>query len=144
MGVMSMDLRERVARALGTGSSRVVVERFAVSASWVRKLWNRARTTGSLLPGGRGHPPRKVDAEGERMIRQWVISQPDMTIDEVRERYLTECRVSVSEPAMRRTLRRLGLSRKKRRSSPPNAKAKRTSPCAMPTSHAGSVGRDGA
>jgi len=44
----------------------------------------------------------------------------------------------------RRTLRRLGLSRKKRRSSPPNAKAKRTSPCAMPTSHAGSVGRDGA
>jgi transposase len=66
MGVMSMDLRERVARAFGAGSSRVVAERFAVSASWVRKFWNRARTTAALLPGGRGHPPRAMDAEGAK------------------------------------------------------------------------------
>ena len=79
-----MDLRKRVAKAKGT--SFEVAERFDVSASWVRKFRRLVATTGSLLPGRTGHRPRKVDAEGEALIRAWVAAQPDMTIPEVMAR----------------------------------------------------------
>jgi transposase len=61
--------------------------------------------------------------EGEGLIRQWLSEQQDLTIDELRERYRVERGIAVSEPAMRRTVNRMGLSRKKRRSLRRNAKA---------------------
>jgi len=109
-----MDLRERVAKAQGTGSSYAVADRFSVTDSWVRKIWIRARTLGSVAPLPRGgNRARKVDAEGEGLIRLWLGEQPDLTIDELRERYRVERAIAVSEPAMRRTVNRMGLSRKK-------------------------------
>jgi transposase len=140
MGPISMDLRERVAKAKGSGSSYAVAARFAVSSSWVRKLWGRLCATGSLLPGLRGHRARKVDEEGERLIRAWIEQQPDLTIPEVMARYRGERAVAVSEPAMRRALNRLGLSRKKRRSSQRSARAKKRSPRATTTSRVASDG----
>ena len=134
MKALSMDLRERVAKAKGTGSSYVVAERFAVASSWVRKIWIRARTLGSVAPLPRGgNRARKVDAEGEGLIRQWLDEQADLTIDELRERYRVERGIEVSEPAMRRTVNRMGLSRKKRRSLRRNAKANALSPHATRT-----------
>ena len=119
-----MDLRERVAKAKGTGSSYAVAERFSVTDSWVRKIWIRARTRGSVAPLPRGgNRARKVDAQGEELVRRWLGEQPDLTIDELRERYLAERQVAVSEPAMRRTVNRMGLSRKKRLSLRRSAKA---------------------
>jgi transposase len=124
MKALSMDLRERVAKAKGTGSSYAVAERFSVTDSWVRKIWIRARTRGSVAPLPRGgNRARKVDAQGEELVRRWLGEQPDLTIDELRERYLAERQVAVSEPAMRRTVNRMGLSRKKRRSLRRSAKA---------------------
>src|SRR5258706_11287629 len=114
MKALSMDLRERVANAKGTGSSYDVAERFAVHDSWVRKLWIRLAVTGSVAPLPRGgNRKRKVDKEGEGLIRVWLAEKPDMTIAEVMARYLTERGIVVSEPAMRRTVCRLGFSRKK-------------------------------
>jgi transposase len=123
-----MDLRERVAQARGTGSSYDVAKRFAVHDSWVRKVWIRVERTGSAaaLPQG-GNRPRKVDKDGEVRIQLWIAEQPDMTIVEVMARYLAERGVAVSEPAMRRTIRRLGFSRKKRRSSRPSVTARELS-----------------
>lgn len=136
-----MDLRERVAKAKGTGSSYEVAERFAVHDSWVRRIWIRLRTTGSVAPLERGgNRARKVDLEGEALIRSWVAAEPDLTILEIAARYLAERMVAVSEPAMRRTLRRLGFSRKKRRSSRPSAKASGSSSLAMTTSNGVSDG----
>jgi transposase len=60
-------------------------------------------------------------------------TQPDLTIDELRERYLAHRQVAVSEPAMRRTVNRMGLSRKKRRSLRKSAKASESSPRATRT-----------
>ncbi len=134
MKALSMDLRERVAKAKGTGSSYAVAERFSVTDSWVRKIWIRARTLGSVAPLPRGgNRARKVDAEGEGLIRLWLGEQPDLTIDELRERYRVERGIAVSEPAMRRTVNRMGLSRKKRRSLRRNAKANALSPRATRT-----------
>lgn len=134
MKALSMDLRERVAKAKGTGSSYEVAERFAVTDSWVRKIWIRARTMGSVAPSPRGgNRARKVDASGEELLRRWLTEQPDLTIDELRARYLAERQLAVSEPAMRRTVRRMGFSRKKRRSSRPKGRANGSSPNATPT-----------
>jgi transposase len=134
MKALSMDLRERVAKAKGTGSSYEVADRFAVKNSWVRKLWIRLRTTGSVAPLPRGgNRARKVDEEGEEQVRGWIREQPDLTIDEIRARYRVERSVVVSESAMRRTVNRLGLSRKKRRFSRRSAKAKKSRPRATNT-----------
>jgi transposase len=143
MGAFSMDLRERVARAKGTAKSSEIAARFEVSASWVRKLWSRLRTTGSLEPGARGHRPRKVDEAGERLLKAWIAAQPDLTIPEVMARYASERGVEVSEPAMRRTLNRLGLSRKKRRSLRRSETAAKSSRPARTTSRVGSAGDTG-
>jgi transposase len=144
MKALSMDLRERVAKAKGPGSSYEVAARFAVCDSWVRKIWIRMTATGSVAPLPRGgNRARKVDQEGEVLIRRWVGEQPDLTIDEIRARYLVERHVAVSEPAMRRAVNRLGLSRKKRRSSRPSVKANESSRRATSTSRSGSVGSAG-
>ena len=141
MKALSMDLRERVARARGTGSSYEVAARFAVHDSWVRRIWIRLRMTGSVAPLARGgNRARKVDPAGEVLIRKWIDERPDLTIDEIRDLYFVERQVAVSEPAMRRTLNRMGLSRKKRRSSRPNAKANASSQRATTTSQGGSAG----
>ena len=130
-----MDLRERVARAKGTGTSVEVAARFDVTDSWVRRLWLRLAATGSVAPLPRGgNRSRKVDAEGEKLIRGWIVDQSDMTIVEVMARYLAERAIAVSEPAMRRTLKRMGLSRKKRRSSRPSVRARGSSSRATNTS----------
>ena len=42
-----MDLRVRVAKAKGTGTSGEVAARFDVNDSWVRRLWLRFAATGS-------------------------------------------------------------------------------------------------
>jgi transposase len=145
MKALSMDLRERVAKAKGTGSSYEVAERFAVHDSWVRKIWIRLTTTGSVAPLPRGgNRARKVDVEGEDQVRGWVSERPDLTIDEICARYLAERNVAVSEPAMRRTVNRLGLSRKKRRSLQRSAKAKESLRRATNTSPDGPAGSDAA
>jgi transposase len=77
------------------------------------------------------------------MIRELIGAQSDMTIPEVMARYLGERGIAVSEPAMRRTLKRMGLSRKKRRSSRPSVKARERSPRATSTSRGGSAGNTG-
>ena len=137
MAHLSKDLRERAARAMGSESSSEVAARLEVSSSWVRKLWVRLRETGSIAMLPRGHRPRIVDGDGEAMIREWIAVQPDLTIVEIMARYAG---ITVSEPGMRKTLKRMGLSRKKRRSSRRSATAKRTSPRATPTSRGGSDG----
>jgi transposase len=139
-----MDLRERVVKAKGTGTSGEVAARFDVNDSWVRRLWLRFAASGSIAPLPRGgNRGRKVDAEGERLIRGWIGEQSDMTIVEVMARYLAERAIAVSEPAMRRTLNRMGLSRKKRRSSRPSARARGSSSRATSTSPDDSGGSAG-
>ena len=67
---MSMDLRQRIVRAVERGSSiREAARRFAVSPSAAIKLMQRVRTTGSAAParfGGHRRPllePHEADLE---------------------------------------------------------------------------------
>ena len=123
----SADLRERVLLAGEAGlSPATVAERFGVGLSTVYLWRQQARTEERRYakPHGGGRA-RGIDAAGEIILRALVAERNDRTLDEYRE--LLAARGGgprVSRPTLCRTLRRLGLWRKKR----PFAPASKTAP----------------
>jgi transposase len=118
----SMDLRERVARAHAeSGSSAEVAETFGCSESWVRRLTQRLRETGSLAARStaRTDDQRAFDGADEAKIRALIRERPDATLAEVAE--------AIGKPAcpgtVSRTLKRLKLPRKKSRRTRPSGTA---------------------
>jgi transposase len=116
----SMDYREAVARAYDEcGSSAEVAGQFGCSESWVRRLIQRRRERGTLEPGSsaRRDDQRAYGDADEARIRELIRHKPDATLAEVAE--------ALGKPAgqatVSRTLKRLGLPRKKSRRTPPSA-----------------------
>ncbi len=118
----SQDLRVRVLAAYDRGiSTKQIVQTFAVSPAWARRVKQRRREAGETPPRAMGGVTVvKIDMG---RLRELVRVQPDATIAELHERLGIDCSVS----AVGMALRRLGLSFKKRRSTPPSRTA-RTSP----------------
>jgi transposase len=119
MVAYSMDLRERVVAACDEGidTRAEIAERFSVSESWVRRLLQRRRETGSIAPKprGGGQPPA-FDGEAAERLRGAVAADPDATLEELAEASGVACSTS----AVDRALKRLGITRKKSRSAPPS------------------------
>jgi transposase len=112
----SLDLRQRILAAVDEGRPRsTIAELFQVSLSWIRRLVQRRRETGSIAPQphGGGRRPKLDDTCLER-LRELVQQQPDGTLAEFQSR-LGE---PVSLMTICRALRRLRLPLKKRRSVP--------------------------
>jgi transposase len=123
MGVAhSQDLRDRVLAAYDRGmQTKQIAEVFAVSPSWARRVKQRRREHGETTPRSRGGVTVvKIDMG---RLRELVHAQPDATTLELHARLGVDC----SESAVGMALRRLNLSFKKRRCTPPN-KIARTSP----------------
>lgn len=121
---LSMDLRERIVRAYEAkeGSAAYLAERFDVSQPTVERWLRRHRRTGSVAPSAMGGARNsKFDAHSEQRLREMVAEQPDVLVRELVERLGRELELRVSDSAVRRALHRLGLTRKKRRSTPPSA-----------------------
>jgi transposase len=120
----STDLRTKVLEAYqrGEGTQRGLAERFGVSGTFVVNLLRRHRQTGSVepRPRGGGQQPR-FDAQGLEVVTALVKQDPDATLDELIERVAERHNVRVSNPTMSRVLTRLGLPRKKSRSTPRSA-----------------------
>jgi len=120
----STDLREKIVRAYdeGLGSQRAIAELFGVSRSFVEKLLQRRRLTGEVapLPHGGGRKPL-CDKKERELVARLIESQPDATLDELCTAVERKRKVRVSRPTMSRLLRRLGLPRKKSRSTPVSA-----------------------
>lgn len=119
MDAYSMDLRQRVTAACDAGvdSRAEVAEQFSVSQSWVRRLLQRRRETGSIAPKphGGGRTPAFDDAAAGR-LRAAVAAQPDATLKELASASGVACGTS----AVDRALRRLRITRKKSRCGPPS------------------------
>jgi transposase len=113
MAPYSHDLRQRVLDAVerGEGSIRQIARRFVVSLSFVVRLLQIHRRTGSIAPKPHrgGHPPALGPEELER-LRELVRQQPDATLEELRQRLGVPC----STAAICRALDKLGLPRKKK------------------------------
>lgn len=119
MAAYSMDLRERVVAACdeGTDTRAEIAEQFSVSQSWIRRLLQRRRETGSIepKPHGGGQVPAFAGEAADR-LRQAVADIPDATLKELAAVAGVACSTSATD----RALRRLGITRKKSRSGPPN------------------------
>ena len=121
---LSLDLRERVVRAVKAGGScRAVARQFAVSISFVIKLMQRWRRQGSVAPSAIGGQKKHALEPYEALVRQLVGEQPDLTLEELRQR-LGKRGIAVGRSSVDRFLQAIGLTRKKRRSMPPSRRAK--------------------
>jgi len=124
---LSLDLRERVVRAVEGGSSRrAVAQQFAVSVSFVIKLMQRWCAQGSVVPSAIGGQKKYALEAHEALVRRLVGEQPDVTLEELCHR-LGERGITVGRSSVDRFLQAIGLTRKKRHSTLPSRSA-RTSP----------------
>ena len=114
----AMEFREAVARAYDEcGSSIEVAEQFNCSESWVRRLIQRRRETGSLAPRPLKLPNNnKLDADDLERLRLLIDETPDMTLAELAEALNNK----VSVPTVWRATQALGLPLKKSLSMQPN------------------------
>jgi transposase len=132
----SLDLREKILRAYdgNRGSQRALAALFGVSRACVEKLLQRRRTMGTIAPrphaGGR---KPSCDAMAQEVVRQALREQADATLEELCARLGRQRGLWVSVPTMSRLLTRLGLPRKKSRSTPPNGTPRESSRRARPT-----------
>lgn len=115
----STDLRERGAAACDAGDAtrEQIAARFSVSVSWIRKLLRQRRLTGSIAPRPQcgGHPPA-FDSEAASRLREAGRADDDATLRELAH----AAGVSCCPSAVHRALKRLGITRKKRRGGRPS------------------------
>ena len=113
MKAISEDLRKRILDTIqrGDGSLRQIARRFLVSVSFVTRLLQLHRSTGSLEPRPHGGGnPAVLRPEDLEQLRELVRKQPDATLEELRQRLGVSC----SLMTISRALRKLGLPRKKK------------------------------
>jgi transposase len=113
MRAYSTDLRERIVLAVERGdhSLRQLAQLFSVSLSFIVRLLQRQRRTGSVQPAPHGGgTPCKLDADALARLRQLVGDQPDATLAELRQRLGVGCTLAT----ICRALQRLRLTRKKK------------------------------
>ena len=120
MKAYSQDLRDRVVQDVDCGacSQTEAAVKYSVSLSFVQKLMKRVRDTGStaakLATGG----VKRRLAEAEKLIRAEVKHNPDVTLNVLCEQVEAKLGVCSDDSMMSRELKRLGITLKKRSSTP--------------------------
>lgn len=117
MKAYSSDLRQKIVdlSRQGKGSVRQLAHRFAVSPDFVQRLLKRERETGSVVPNAcpRG-PKAHLNEHHHVVLTQLVEADNDATLRQLAERLQQATGVTVSGSTISRTLKKLGLSRKKK------------------------------
>ena len=128
----SLDLRERMVRAVEAGASRrATAAQFEVSPSCVIKLVQRWRHKGTLAPEPRRGGRRAKLADHAELIHALLAATPDSTIAELQSSLAAEG-ITVSPSAISRFLKACGLTRKKRPRTPPSRSAPMSPPRGAP------------
>jgi transposase len=115
---LSVDLRQRVVDAYENGDKTVeqVAAQFRVGPASLKRWVAKWRSSGSVAPkppvGGR---PPKLTSACEEVLRTLVEEQPDAYCWELAERLEAKTSVKVDEDTVGRALRRMNLTRKKKR-----------------------------
>ena len=117
----STDLRRRVLKGCDAGlGTRAVAAKFSVSESWVRKLKQQRRETGSIEPRTATPGPKPTLGPHADRLRELVRDAPGLSAEEYRDRL----GVDVAAVTVWRALRRLGLTYKKSPSGRPSRTAR--------------------
>ena len=111
----SLDLREKVVAFVERGHSRrEAAGVFGVSPSFVVKLMNRRRKTGSIDPAPRGGSVGNLAPHRDFLVAA-IETKPDQTMPDLAALLLAERDVVAAPASLSRLLIRCGLTRKKRR-----------------------------
>jgi transposase len=109
----SLDLRERVVRAIEDGLTRAAVaERYEIGISTVGRYLRRKAEKGGLEPEQFGGYRPYALAGHEDLIRGWVAECSDLTLRQLGER-LREREIEVGQTAIFNFLEHLNLTLKK-------------------------------
>jgi transposase len=109
-------LRRRVVSTYlsGAGTYREIAERFQVSTASVNRWVQQFRRTQSVRAKVRGKDgPRLIDPDGDAFIIETLEAVPDSTAPELVAAYEEVFGVQVSDATMKRTISRLGFTRKR-------------------------------
>jgi transposase len=109
----------------GDTSQPAIATRFWVSLSFVEKLWQRFRHSGSSVAKPHAGGRRRALTDHTALLRREVEHQPDATLEALRERLAAAQGPQVSAATICRAFQRLKLpvktSRSMRRSATPSA-----------------------
>lgn len=131
----SQDLRDRIITALQDGEApqHAIAERFCVSLSFVEKLWRRFRRSGSGAAKPHAGGKRRTLNDHTDFLRRAVETQPDATLEELRERLAAAQGPHVSPATICRELQRLKLPVKKSRSMQRSGTRSVSRRCGLPS-----------
>ncbi|MCI0557237.1 MAG: transposase [Nitrososphaera sp.] len=120
----SQDLRERVVQDVNSGacSQTAAAVKYSVSLSFVQKLMKRVRDTGSAAAKPATGGVKRRLAAAEKVIRAEVKRHPDVTLNALCEHVEAELELWSEDSMMSRELQRLGITLKKRSSTPANGR----------------------
>ncbi len=108
-------MRQKVVQAVHQrGMSKSQAARlFSVSLSSVKRYVRLADRGESLAPRKGGGRPPKADEATKRLLEEDIRTRPAATVKERRHFLMSFAGKSLSEPTLRRLLKRMGFSRKK-------------------------------
>ena len=116
---LSQDLRRRIVRAVGKGSSiRQAAARFEVSPSAAVKLMRRLRETGSVRPERIGGHRRPVLEPHQDLLRSLVDARSGITLAEIQAELRARGIVVQALSTIYLMLKRMDLTHKKRMARP--------------------------
>lgn len=117
----SIDLRQRIVEAYlaGEGTYAEIAARFGVGEATVSRMLRRERERGDLKPKAwAGGPTPTISDDELSELRELVAATPDGTLDDFCDGWEKLKGVRVSRATMGRTVRRAGLTRKRKRFRP--------------------------
>jgi transposase len=115
MKAYSEDLRKKVVQAIEQrGMSKSQAARlFGISLSSVKRYSRLASQGESLTPRKGGGRPPKADETVRKLLEEDISKRPAATVAQRRHFLESFAGKSLSEPTLRRLLKRMGFSRKK-------------------------------
>ena len=127
----SDDLRGKILRAYERGrlGLEALAEQFGVSYGYTKKIRRQQFQSGRVerRPQSRHGPVSRVTAEVEEQLRSALRRQPDLTLRELAERLEQSRQLRLSRTRLWEVLGRMGLRRKKNRSTRPSKTARQRS-----------------
>ena len=121
MKPISNDKRSDIIAAKQRGEPVVVIKRwFNVSDSTISRIWTKFKKTGSYLPIPYQGRRSDITPERDEKIKARIKENPDITLEQL----LSEEKINLSVSGLSRRLSRMGLSYKKRHSTPTDSSEK--------------------
>ena len=113
MSGYSVDLRERVIKAWGSGKTQAwLAETFGLSVSSIKRYISRYKATGNVAPTQQGREQPLIKASDAAAIRAMVKRKSEATLAWYCAEWAQLSGVQVSPQTMSRALLRFGLPRK--------------------------------